>query len=87
MNAQEAAKTSLDVYRRQNPTPLLDFWHKRIKDAASLGRRCQYFLIDGDQLKNEELTIYQIVKTFKFEGYKVNFSFTSNNEWEIKISW
>lgn len=87
MNAQEAARTSLAVYRRQHPTPLLDFWHKRIKDAAELGRRCQYFMIDDDQLKNEELTIYQILRKFKSEGYTVKFSFNSHNGWEIKISW
>lgn len=87
MNAQEAAKISLEVYRKQHPTPVIDFWHKRINDAANLGRRCQYFIIDDDQLKNEGLTIYKLLKTFKYEGYKVNFSFTSNNDWEIKISW
>lgn len=87
MTAQEAAKTSSEVYRRQHPTPLLDFWHKRINDAACLGRRCQYFTVDDDQLRNEELTIYQIMKTFKFDGYKVNLSLRLNNSWELKISW
>lgn len=48
MNAQEAAKTSLEVYRKQHPTPMIDFWHKRINDAANLGRRCQYFVVDDD---------------------------------------
>ena len=48
MNAQEAAKTSLEVYRKQHPTPLIDFWHKRINYAATLGRRCQYFMVDDD---------------------------------------
>lgn len=48
MNAYEAAKTSLEVYRKQHPTPLIDFWHKRINDAATLGRRCQYFMVDDD---------------------------------------
>lgn len=87
MNAYEAAKTSLVVYRKQHPTPLIDFWHKRITDAANLGRRCQYFSVNDEQLKNEELTIYQLLKTFKYEGYKVNVSRTSKTGWEITISW
>lgn len=87
MNAQEAAKTALEVYRKQHPTPIIDCWHKRINDAANLGRRCQYFMVDDDQLKNEELTIYQLFKIFKYEGYKINVSRTSNTGWEITISW
>lgn len=91
MNAYEAAKTSRGVYRKQHPTPLIDFWHKRITAAANLGRRYQYFSVNDEQLKNEELTIYQLLKTFKYEGYQVNFSSTFSRtyekEWEIKISW
>lgn len=87
MNAQEAAKTSMEVYRKQHPTPRIDFWHKRINDAVNIGRRCQYFRVDVSELKNEGLTIHQLLKAFKYEGYKVKCSRTSKTEREITISW